>query len=231
MYEALEIFGVSNSDTKENDSKDNIEDNNIGTESIRFDSDEHDDDDLSDVPMITKIIDGKVTHIVDIFHGVSIHQYYHKLIGILETATSEDTIIIKIASPGGNVSIGTVIASAIINSSATVIGVSIGKVCSVAALIWSSCDKQAVMDGSLFLFHMSSHGDHDVSTRIREKSDRLITYVVDYLLEISLRKGHLLQEEMDTILDKSTDIVINSIGMKERLSSNQNYIPNIEEYL
>lgn len=168
------------------------------------------------VPIRTNITETGVIYNVDFFDVVSDISYYIKFIALLEESSESDTFYIRVASPGGSVNIGGIIGSLLRKTKATTIGVSIGQVASIAMYIWSNCKYQVVMPGSLFLFHMSSHGDHGISTHIKARSKEIVEYALKYLLRGSLEKGHLLESEYKTIKEKSLDITISSNEMKRR---------------
>jgi ATP-dependent protease ClpP protease subunit len=142
---------------------------------------------------------------------------YLELLNVLEVAEDGDEMTIYIDSPGGSIVIACMIASAMIRSKAKVHCVGVGKVASCAMFIWSAGDSQEVLDSAAFMFHMSTHGGYDTSTNIRDKAIRLIDFVVEYLLGISVDKGHLLIEELDRILDKNENIWIDGPTMRSRI--------------
>ena len=196
-----------------------------------FSEDENCKKPLPMVPIKVVVKEKGLLYIVDLFGAIYTDRYYRELISLLETSSKDTTFVIRISSPGGDIAVGTIIASAIMNSKATVIGVAVGAIASAATFLWSCCHKQAVMDGAVMLFHMSSHGDYGVSTQIQERASSLINYVKEYLLGISLRKGHLLEEEYDTIINQSKDIIVGTKAMRDRLESNPNYIQDIKAVL
>ena len=177
-----------------------------------------------EVPIkITETEDG-IIYRVNLFGPIYLPKYYHKLISYLETASEKSTFIILISSPGGDIELGTIIGSAICNTRARVIGVAVGPICSAATYLWSCCHQQMILDGSLFLFHMSTHGDYGVSTLVMDRASALIAYVKDKLLGISIAKGHLTQEEFTSIVTQSKDIIVDADTMRERLRGTANYL-------
>jgi ATP-dependent protease ClpP protease subunit len=142
---------------------------------------------------------------------------YLELLNVLEVAEEGDEMTIYIDSPGGSIVIACMIASAMIRSKAKIHCVGVGKVASCAMFIWSAGDSQEALNSAAFMFHMSTHGDYGVSTTLRDKAIRLIDFVVEYLLGISVDKGHLLIEELDRILDKNENIWIDGPTMRSRI--------------
>ena len=126
---------------------------------------------------------------------------YIDLIDTLLVATEKDTYYIYIDSPGGLVSSGGIIASAIHHSRAEVFTVARGICASAAALIHSSAQKdhQLVGDFALMMYHMSSHFDFGTSTKILEHAKNQVRYVNECLLNKALADGHFTKEEFDKI--------------------------------
>lgn len=126
---------------------------------------------------------------------------YIDLIDTLFIATEKDTYYIYIDSPGGLVSSGGIIASAIHHSRAEVFTVARGICASAAALIHSAAQKdhQLVGDFALMMYHMSSHFDFGTSTKILEHAKNQVRYVNECLLNKALADGHFTQEEFDKI--------------------------------
>jgi ATP-dependent protease ClpP protease subunit len=160
------------------------------------------------------------------------HMYIHGVInGIdefanilhaLRTMRDKDRAIIYINSPGGNLTTGAMIASAIQNASCHTTTIATGFVASAGALIWSAGQINKVRPGSLIMMHCSSHFDMGNSLDIRDSANRLINYV-KYILTIgAVKKGHLLPEELNNILTKNgIEVYINYETMTERLKGSQ----------
>lgn len=142
---------------------------------------------------------------------------YFPLIEVLLNAKDGDTVDIYINSPGGMIEIGSIIASIMTSTKAKVTTINMGSAASIAAFIWSLGHEQVVYDNTEFLFHMAAHGDSGFSTNIEEHARKLIEYVGEYLLKVSLVKGHLTEEEYNDIIFKNKTVVIQAEEMKKRL--------------
>jgi ATP-dependent protease ClpP protease subunit len=134
---------------------------------------------------------------------------YLNLIDILLAANENDVINIYIDSPGGRISAGGLIASAIDSSKATVRTFARGLCASAAALVHSAAKRgnAFVSDFALMLYHMSSHVDEGVSTHIRARADVQVNYVNKVLLRKALEDGHITKEEFEN-LQSGENIII-----------------------
>lgn len=122
---------------------------------------------------------------------------YIDLIDTLLIADEKDTYFIYIDSPGGLIASGGIIASAIHHSRAEVFTIARGICASAAALVHSAAKPghAKVTDLALMMYHMSSHWDGGVSTKIRERADNQVRYVNECLLNKALEDGHITEEE------------------------------------
>lgn len=179
------------------------------------------------IPIAYSEVGGVPTYDVHIFGVVYEYKEYAELVSLITSAGDNVEINIHLSSPGGSVNIGSAVGSAILNSKAKVTCIAEGPIYSIAMFIWSCGHFQRIKDGSSFLFHMSSHSDYNNSSLIKRKAEDLITYVRDYLLGISLRKGHLVKSEFDDICEKSIDIVLSTATMRTRLSGLAGYVPEV----
>lgn len=126
---------------------------------------------------------------------------YIDLIDTLLTATAEDTYLIYIDSPGGYVSSGSIVSSAIDQSKAEVFTIARGLCASAACLIHNSAKKghALVQDCGVLMIHMSSHDDSGVSTQIAARAADQVRYVNENLLKQALDMGYITQEELASI--------------------------------
>lgn len=147
---------------------------------------------------------------------------YVDLLDVLMTATASDEITIFIDSPGGYISAGGLIASAIDSSLATVKTVARGLCASAAALIHSAAKpgNASVTPFALMLYHMSSHQDEGVSTAIRARADAQVNYVNKVLLEKALNDGHITKEEFD-LIQTGENIIISGPEWIKRTNKDQ----------
>lgn len=148
--------------------------------------------------------------------------YSAELITLLNTLTAQSTVTIRIASPGGSLYTGAMIASAIKTSQAKVITIACGIVASAAALIWSYGHECQVEDQAVILFHMSSHGDWGNSEEIRIKAENIVRYVKEVAIDPMIERGMILPEEAEQIIDKRQDLLIPASIMRARLEAQNN---------
>lgn len=148
---------------------------------------------------------------------------YISLIDTLMTMNEHDIITIYIDSPGGYVSSGGLIASAIDSCKGTVKTIARGLCASAAALIHSSAKREniTVTPFAVMLYHMSSHSDMGVSTRIEQSAAKQVEYVNSTLLSKALEDGHITQEEFAKI-QTGEDIIIPAAEWIKRTSNGGN---------
>ena len=145
--------------------------------------------------------------------------YYAELITLLRTLTLNSKVDIYISSPGGSLQTGAMVAAAIRKSQARVTTIAVGIVASAAALIWSYGHNRSVSDGSVLMFHMSSHFSYGNSKEIQIKAENLVRYVNEIAIVPLVEMQILTAEEAETIVDKRRDIWIDSTTINSRLEA------------
>lgn len=145
---------------------------------------------------------------------------YVDLIDVLLTATERDTIKIYIDSPGGYISAGSIISSAIHHSKAQVYTIARGLCASAACLIHNAAKPQhaIVEDMGVLMIHMSLHGDSGVSSLIAKRAEDQVRYVNETLLSQALEMGYLLPEELNQI-QNGKQIYISAKDFRARLEA------------
>lgn len=145
---------------------------------------------------------------------------YVALIDTLMTMGPNDVMYIFIDSPGGYVSSGGLIASAIDSCQGNVYTLARGLCASAAALIHSSAKagNASVSPFAVMLYHMSSHNDQGVSTKIEQSAAKQVRYVNETLLSKALADGHITQEEFARI-QTGEDIIIPAAEWIRRTSN------------
>lgn len=144
---------------------------------------------------------------------------YVDLIDTLFSAGPDDIYYLMIDSPGGAISAGSIISSAIWACQAKVITCARGLCASAAALI--HC---AVKPGNsylcplgLLMIHMSSHSDEGVSSQIAKRAEDQVRYVNENLLRPALELGYITQDELARI-QNGDEIYITADELKSRLA-------------
>ena len=143
--------------------------------------------------------------------------YYSELITLLRTLPSSSKVCIHISSPGGSLNTGAMIANAIKSSKATVYTHAIGIVASAAALVWSYGKIRSIADGSVIMFHMSSHGDVGNSRGIQVRAENIVRYVKEVAIDPLVEEGLLTPDEAEIIIDKRRDLWLDSAVINLRL--------------
>ena len=158
---------------------------------------------------------GGTTYTVIISGPILDPTYYYGLLQLLTTATANDTIFLKLSSPGGSVEIGGIICNAIFNSKAKVITQAIGITASIAAVIWCCGKQRSINPTATLMFHMPSGISMGKTADIEEQSGYMQTYFKDLLK--SLTKRILTEEEYDQMVTGRRDIFISYKELRRRL--------------
>lgn len=146
---------------------------------------------------------------------------YIDLLELLSTATERDVITICIDSPGGYVCTGVIISTAILDCKAKVITRACGLCASAGSLIWSAGHICTVMPTATLMWHMSSHMDMGNSLDIKQNADLQVKYVKELLLNKSLEKGHITEEEIARICtDPNYVCWVSAPEMLQRIQNN-----------
>lgn len=156
---------------------------------------------------ITAYITGVISDIYD----------YVDLIDTLNVMQEGDQIFIFIDSPGGYVATGAHIASCIHKCLGEATTIARGFCASAASLIWSSGKHCRLTPFSVFMYHMSSHGDMGNSVAIMSRAFDMVRYVSSTLLSVPLAKGHITEEELKNICMKTNDTYIDAKTMYTRI--------------
>ena len=143
---------------------------------------------------------------------------YIDLIDTLLSATAKDSYYIFIDSPGGRISAGSIIASAIHHCQAEVFTVARGLCASAAALIHNAArpGHALVGDMAVLMIHMSSHMDVGVSTFIQERAANQVRYVNENLLAKALEMGYITAEELAGI-QNGEEVFISAEEFRDRI--------------
>jgi len=147
-------------------------------------------------------------------------QEYFNLLEILYSLEEKDTIYIYINSPGGLVSTGSAIASLIEECKGKVITCATGVCASAGSLIWSAGHECHAAPFAVFMYHMSSHFAQGNSRMIEQEAAAMVEFVRTVFLRAALEKGHLTEEEVNTISSETDrDVWINAPDMLQRIAN------------
>lgn len=148
---------------------------------------------------------------------------YVELIDFLLTATEQDKAYLYIDSPGGHISAGSIISSAIAVCRGEVYTVARGLCASAACLIHNAAKPgHAIVDPmGVLMIHFSSHMDAGLSSQIMQRAADQSRYVQETLLSQALELGYLLPAEMESI-KTGAEIFISAKDFAARLEAKQN---------
>lgn len=155
-----------------------------------------------------------------IVSGIETIEEYFILLETLRSMQEGDVIEIVIDSPGGLISTGATIATMIVNCKGLVITRAVGQCASAGSLIWSAGHKCLCGPMALFMYHMSSHFSWGNSVMIQQEAEEQVGFVKSVFLTISMKKGHITQEELDRICREPNQTVwISSEEMQKRVAA------------
>ena len=147
---------------------------------------------------------------------------YVEMMHIIRTAGPEDTIYLHLNTPGGNLSTGAQLISAMQSSQAHIIAAAEGEVCSLGTIIFFAADEFIVHDNSLMMFHNFSGGTWGKGHEQAAQLEATIEYFND--LAHRLYMPFLSAGEIDRIA-RGDDIWMQSEEVKARL---QNMVSSME---
>lgn len=144
---------------------------------------------------------------------------YIDMINEIKTASPNDTIMIYLNTPGGNLSTTIQIISAIEQSSARVITSLEGEVCSAGTMLFLAGHEKIVNNNTSFMIHNYSHGPfgkgHEVAQRVKFTEKYFRT------LARSFYKNFLTAEEIEEVCS-GKDMWMEADEVRERLLSIEN---------
>ena len=143
---------------------------------------------------------------------------YVELIDALFSADSEDKIYIYIDSPGGHISAGSIISSAIDACKGEVYTVARGLCASAACLIHNAAKPgHAIVDDmGVLMIHFSSHMDMGNSRLIEKRAADQSKYVITTLLSQAVEMGYLSNDELSAI-QTGAEIFISKQDFEKRI--------------
>lgn len=142
---------------------------------------------------------------------------YVELAYELNHATEKDEFDIYIQSNGGFVSGGCFVAGAIHSSKAKTTCIANGVCASSATTILVAAKHIKIRDFARVMFHMSLHGDGGNSVGILERAIDIIEFM-KYILNLSLKRGLITEDEFDRIVNKKEDVFIPTDELQRRLN-------------
>ena len=137
---------------------------------------------------------------------VSFPGKYIQLIDTLYHAKKGDSIVIKIASPGGMVETGVAILTAIENTQAHVTTVAMGLVASIAAIIWLAGNDRKMLPGSTLMVHGPSGLQAGKVSDIKEECEQIDSYFRNMVTQLT--KGVLTDEQLQRVLENREDLFL-----------------------
>lgn len=156
---------------------------------------------------------------------------YTTLERICVKATDKDTIDVYVDSPGGSVTIAVGICSFLALTKAKVRRIAIGDVMSAATIIIDGADTTYIGKYAHFMYHMSTNGGLNKTTKMIGASQLIFKYIVDYLKR-AVKRGCITMDEAKSIVNQECDVYITGPEMANRLKKqlfNKNTLKGVTE--
>lgn len=171
---------------------------------------------------VEKLEDGTKCYTAYIQDEVKDVDEYVTLIDTLKTAEKDDVYYIYIDSPGGYISSGSIISSAIHHAKCKVYTVARGLCASAACLIHNAAKEgfAKVDDMGVLMIHMSLHSDQGVSTQVKQRAEDQVRYVYENLLLTAKERGYIYQPELD-VIQNGDCIYISANDFAQRLEAKE----------
>lgn len=137
-----------------------------------------------------------------------------QLCTLLRGVEENDTVVIRINSPGGRFDVAAQIMNAINECAGTVVGVIEQECASSATMIFLSCQQWQVQPWGEMMIHNASYGavgkSHEVSARVRSAESQMAQVVE------TIYKDFLTEDEIQEVI-KGMDIYLTSDEIVSRL--------------
>ena len=130
---------------------------------------------------------------------------YLELLSVLDCATKDDEIEIRIDTPGGEVYTAIAIVERMEKCQANVITTASGLVASAGTFLWFYGKERRVSRWARFLFHCSSHGDVGRTLSIYETSEKMVKYMKELGLQM-LGAGIITRAEYVAAFENKADV-------------------------
>ena len=138
------------------------------------------------------------------------------IIQILDSATSDVTVIFYLSGPGGAADVAARVISAMQTTEATVKTYASGECASSSALMWAYGHERYVEPGSCVMFHMSSHGDQGNTENVYDSALVIQKYIRGIMLDPKIRGPVLHEDEITALTEDRRDIYLDADTLVSR---------------
>lgn len=172
-----------------------------------------------DVPVVNDVQNKNIK--VYLTGAIEEPYHYNEMCYLLGAADEDTTVDIYLNTPGGIIDSAFMIANAINNSKAKVVGHLSGTVASAGTLISMACDELDLTPHLSFMIHNYSGGmagkGHEMKARQKFTDDHLNDAFKSFY------SGFLTEDEMDRVIE-GTDLWMNTEEVTERWSNRVDYV-------
>jgi len=155
-------------------------------------------------------------HIDDYIGGLD---YYRPLQSIFNSTSENDTIVIHLSSPGGDLNTALVVVGWLKNADAHTVCILEGTSASAASLFVMSVDSVFVMPHSCLMLHSASYGYVNDQQRVK----KFVDFSDEYLINLykDFYDGFLSEEEINSMINSSQEIWLTADEVIERLQARE----------
>ena len=177
---------------------------------------------LGRAPFVTTAVDPKTQavkmtlNVITEFSTPLWGQTIDVVVQFLERAKTGDSLVIALASPGGEVTLASRLSAAMRKSKAKTITIAVGRVASAACMVWCEGDTRYLAPASYLMQHMSSHGDRGPTAAIERKSSAIKTYVRDVMLAKALEINLITEDDLDQMVEQNRNVYLSAEAVSER---------------
>ena len=153
--------------------------------------------------------------------AIEVPSMYNELLAILNDAYPGDTINLYINNGGGSIDSAFMLADAMTNCEAHIIGHLSGTVASAATMLTMYCDEIVVTPFIQFMVHNYSHGTSGTGSQVKEYvnfADRELVSAIKIIYA-----GFLTEDEMKSISEDDKEIWLNTQEVQDRWANKLQY--------
>lgn len=154
-------------------------------------------------------------HVVYIDELITTSPKYRNVLFTLDNASGNDVVSFHLNTPGGNVDTTLQICNAIANTEAHTVAVCHGTVASCGTILALSCDETIILPNTTWMIHPLSWGLKGDTKTIKNAVDFNTKQILRLCHEVYF--GFLTEEEIDNMIENSTELWMDSEEVHERL--------------
>lgn len=152
---------------------------------------------------------------------------WYRLLEILDNAQEGDVVNLDFYTPGGWVATGCLIANAILNTKAKVVGTAMSLTASIGAMMLCACHEIKIAPMATVMFHCSSGGGFGKTPDVEDRAVQMNAYFKELMYKVGTRL--LTTDEIDHLFSSRTDVFKSADELNERLKAATADVPDTTE--